>query len=232
MRLLFAKARLNAALLVAGLAVAQSNAAVIRSTDDGRALVNPGMGWTMNYYSNEPHNYGAYVEQGDSLDWFPGCSVVYLRIPWAYLEPSEGDYNWPALDSVTQRWIARGAQVAFRITTSESWLRYATPEWVKDAGAKGVNWNFGFGEGGGPVPDGKLWDPDFADPVYLEKLENFLRAFAARYDGRDEVAFVDIGTYGMWGEGHTLGSSRVPQEKMDRDVKRHIDLHCKYFKKT
>ena len=219
-----------AVLLAAGTAF--GGTVTVRPADDGRALVNPDMGWTMNYYSNIPWTYGEFIEPGDSLDWYPGCSVVYLRVPWCYVEPEEGVYNWAAFDSVAQRWIERGGQVAFRVTASESWVRYATPEWVKDAGAKGVNYNFGFWNQGGVTPDGKLWDPDFGDPVFLEKLDNFLRAFAARYDGRPEVAFVDIGSYGMWGEGHTHGSSRVAQEKRLVDTKKHIDLYCKHFKRT
>ena len=205
-----------------------AGAVTVRPQDDGRALINPDMGWTMHYYSNTPSNYGPTLEPGDAMAWFPGCSVCYLRIPWAYIEPEEGVFNWSALDTPAQRWIDRGGQVAFRITCSESWLRFATPEWVKKAGAKGVFWDYGKG----PNPNGKFWDPDFADPVFLAKLENFLRAFAKRYDGRPEVAFMDIGTYGLWGEGHTGASSRIPQAQMDVDVKKHIDLHVKCFPNT
>lgn len=200
----------------------------VRPLDDGRALINPGMGWTMHFYSNIPQNYGSRLEPSDALAWFPGCSTVYLRIPWAYLEPEEGVFNWAALDTPAQRWLARGCQVSFRITCSESWLRYATPEWVRQAGAKGVSWDYGKG----PSERGAFWDPDFVDPVFLAKLETFLKAMAARYDGRPEIAFIDIGTYGLWGEGHTGASSRVPQEKMDADVKRHIDLHVKLFPRS
>ena len=215
--------------LVAVTAVAfVARGATVRPADDGRALVNPGMGWTMHYYSNMPLNYGSSLEPGDAMAWFPGCSVCYLRIPWAYLEPEEGKYNWSALDTPAQRWIERGGQIAFRVTCSESWLEHATPKWVFDAGAKGVRWTWRKG----PDEKGKLVDPDFADPVFLVKLENFLKAFARRYDGRPEVAFMDIGTYGLWGEGHTIMSSKVPQEKMDIDVKKHIDLHLKCFPNT
>lgn len=212
--------------------VVHAVAATVTCADDGRALINPDMGFVMHYYDNHTRNYGACLKPGDDMAWFPGCSVCYLRLPWAMVEPEEGKYNWAALDTPAQRWIARGGQVAFRITCSEGWLEYATPKWVFEAGAKGVRWNFGWGKGGGPAPDGKAVDPEFCDPVYLKKLENFLKAFAARYDGRPEVAFVDIGTYGLWGEGHTHGSSRVPQERMNREVKVHIDLHRKYFRKT
>ncbi len=204
----------------------------VRPVDDGRVLMNPNMGWTMHYYSNAPVNYGSFLKPGDSCEWFPGCSIVYLRLPWACLEPEEGVYNWAAIDTPAQRWIERGGQVAFRITCSETWMRFATPEWVKNAGAKGVFYDFGWGKSGKVHPGGKSWDPDFGDPIFLEKLEKFMKAFAARYDGRKEVAFVDVGTYGLWGEGHTHGSSKASEADRQKDLRTHIDLHVKYFKKT
>ena len=211
--------------ILAGFAL---DAATVRPADDGRALVNPGMGWTMHYYSNIPTAYGSTIEPGDDMAWFPGCSTCYLRLPWAMIEPEEGKFNWAALDTPAQRWKARGGQIAFRFTCSESWFEYATPRWVEAAGAKGVRWTWAKGV----EADGKLWDPDFADPVFLKKLENFVRKLAERYDGRPEVAFVDIGSYGLWGEGHTLMSSRVSPEATAVAVKKHIDLWCRYFKKT
>jgi hypothetical protein len=222
------KALLILGLVCTALGVTAQDRVTVRPADDGRVLVNPGMGWTMHFYSNVPKNYGSQLEPSDTLSWFPGCSVAYLRIPWAYLEPEEGVFNWAILDTPAQRWIARGGQVAFRITCSESWLRFATPEWVKHAGAKGVFWNYGKGVS----ENGAFWDPDFVDPVFLAKLENLLKAMAARYDGNPSVAFIDIGSYGLWGEGHTGASSQVPQPKMDEDVKRHIDLHVKHFPRS
>ncbi len=201
---------------------------VVKPQDSGAALVNPDMGWTLMFYSNIPKNYGSRLEPADTVDPWPGLSVVYLRIPWAFVEPEEGKFNWPILDTPAQRWIAKGKRVAFRLTCSENWTRFATPEWVKNAGAKGVFYEWGKG----PKPDGPLWDPDFADPVFLAKLENFLRAVADRYDGRPQVAFLDIGTYGMWGEGHTGGSSQIPQDRANEIVRQHIDLHLKHFKRT
>ena len=209
-------------------------AAEFHGVDDGRVLTNPGMGLTMHYYSNEPHNYGSCIEPGDDMAWFPGCSVCYLRLPWSMVEPEEGVYDWSTIDTPAQRWIARGGQVALRITCSEDWMYYATPKWVKDAGAKGRPYRLWAGKGPVRTPDRKTlpWDPDFGDPVFLAKLEKFIAALAARYDGRPEVAFVDIGSYGLWGEGHTFGSSQVPEEKRAVDIPRHIDLWCKYFKRT
>lgn len=196
-----------------------------RTTDTSEALVNPGMGWTMHFYSNIPANYGSKLAPDDTLDDFPGLSTVYLRIPWAYLEPEEGKFNWALLDTPAQRWIAKGKQVAFRFTCSENWMTCPTPEWVKEAGAKGTYYKFNEGR----VEKSDRWDPFFDDPVFIEKLENFLSAAAARYDGNPNVAFVDVGTYGMWGEGHTFMSSK--QESLEIQ-KLHIDLHLKHFPNT
>ena len=201
---------------------------VVQPRDTGQALVNPDMGWTLMFYSNVPDNYGSKLDPDDTVDEWPGLSVVYLRVPWAFIEPEEGRFNWPLLDTPAQRWSAKGKRVAFRITCSENWMKFATPEWVKKAGAKGVRYAWGTG----PTNTGALWDPDFADPVFIAKLDTFLKAMAARYDGNPNVAFIDIGSYGMWGEGHTGGSSKVPQDRADHIVCQHIDLHLKWFKHT
>ena len=199
---------------------------VVKLQDTGKALVNPDMGWTMHFYSNIISNYGSKLEPSDTLDDFPGLSTVYLRVPWSFLEPREGWFNWSLLDTPAQRWISKGKKIAMRISCSESWMRYATPEWVEQAGAKGYD----FTPGKGVVEDGIYWEPDYGDPVFLEKLENFLAAMAQRYDGNENVAFIDIGSYGVWGEGHTHASTKL--EYSDDVKKKHIDLHCKYFRNT
>ncbi len=201
---------------------------VVQPVDTGEALVNPGMGWTMHFYSNIPENYGSKLEPSDTLDWFPGCSVVYLRLPWAFIEPEEGVFNWAILDTPAERWIAKGKKVAFRFTCCESWLRWATPEWVARAGAHGVEYEFGVG----PREGGPLWAPLYDDPVFLEKLDRFLVAVARRYNGNPDVAFLDAGTFGMWGEGHTGFDCQLSQEETDRVSKIHIDLHKKHFPDT
>ena len=104
---------------------------------------------------------------------------------------------------------------------SPSWLEYATPKWVFDAGAKGIRFSWAKR---GPDENGNLVDPVFDDPVYLEKLENFLMAAGKRYAGNPNIAFIDVGTFGLWGEGHTGFSSHLTPEETVRVVKTHIDV--------
>ena len=205
---------------------AEQAATVVHPKDTGAALENPAMGWGFHYYSNIPTNYGSKLEPADTLDDFPGLTHIYLRIPWSYVEPQQGKFDWSALDIPAQRWIDKGKRIAIRISCCESWMRYATPQWVEKAGAKGYN----FKPGTGITDDGPYWEPDYDDAIFLEKLDNFLAAFAARYDGNPEVAFIDIGSFGVWGEGHTYHSTKLPYSA--QTIRRHIDLHTKHFKKT
>jgi hypothetical protein len=200
----------------------------VSPADSGEALINPGMGWTLHFYSNFIENYGSRLAPSDTLEDWPGLSVIYLRVPWSFLEPQEGKYNWTLFDTPAQRWIAQGKKIAIRVSCSESWLRYATPRWVQEAGAKGVEFEFGKG----PKAGGPLWDPEYLDPVFLDKLDHFLAAMGRRYDGNPNVAFIDIGSFGMWGEGHTGFSSRLNEEQTLEVTKRHIDLHLKHFPRT
>jgi hypothetical protein len=196
--------------------------------DDRSPLSNPHKGWYHHYPDNHVDKYKV---RGDAdLTSFPGMDHVYLRMAWAYLEPKEGQYNWPFLDEMIARWTNCGFGIAFRISCRETSTdrveqQYATPKWVMEAGAKGGHFRMGKATG----PEGP-WEPDFGDPVFLEKLEHFLAAFAGRYDGQPWLRYIDVGSIGDWGEGHTWAGSRTECGFAVR--KKHIDLHLRHFKKS
>ena len=208
-------------------APAQPARTVVQPKDTGAALINPGMGWMFQHYDNDISRYTVDLAPADGVDEFPGVSSVYIRLAWSYIEPEEGRFNWAIVDTPMQKWVSRGKTVAFRFSASEGRPSeaYATPRWVEKAGAKGYHLANGQITEGGPV-----WEPDFDDPIFLEKLDHFLAAAAARYDGNPDVAFVDVGSFGVWGEGHTFASTKLPYSVST--VKKHIDLHKKHFKRT
>lgn len=205
-----------------------SDRIVVHPKDTGIGLVNPGMGWIFYNYDNNLGTYTVNLAPTDTVPEFPGVSTVYMRLDWSDLEPEEGEYNWPILDTPMQKWVQAGKRVAFRFCTSESNpsapYAYATPPWVVKAGAKGFHLN----AQGNIAKDGPIWEPDFDDPIFLEKVDHFLAAAAARFDGNPHVAFMDVGTYGVWGEGHPLSRKRYSFAT----IRRHFELYKKNFKCT
>jgi hypothetical protein len=220
------------ALLLAATAASAQSIVTVKPVDNGVALVNPDMGWVVYFYSNVPTNYGSQLEPSDTVDDFPGASTVFMRIPWSMVEPEEGKFNWAILDTPAQRWISKGKKIALDITCSENWIAFGTPEWVKNAGAKGTFYAFGKGPSPVQTAEAWCWDPDFGDPIFLAKLDAFYTAMAARYDGDPNVAYISMGSYGLWGEGHTFMTSQVPEDKADKIVRKHIDMLVKHFPNT
>ncbi len=173
---------------------------------------NPGQGWLCG--------------PGNQPTRFP-CSVVYFRFDWVDVEPEEGHFNWNFIDSRIAAAKAKGQTVAFRVMTANAHSKgfYTSPKWLFDAGCKGYETSAG-GDGytgGKPMP---RIEPDYADPVYLTKHANFLRELGKRYDGNPDVEFLDIGSYGIWGEWHT-------PHPVSWDVRRQIlDMYFSAFHKT
>ena len=166
------------------LIVLASNTAFCREIDmtthwnDQVALENPHKGWYHHYPDNHINKY--IIRQDSHLLDFPGMDHVYIRLSWAYLEPEEGKFNWDIIDDIINKWTDKGLKISFRISCKETSTdrieqQFATPKWVMEAGAKGDYYSHGKQVG----PDGP-WEPVFDDPVFLEKLENFLRVFPPR----------------------------------------------------
>ena len=199
--------------------------------DTLRPLENPDKGW---YHHMLDNGIGKYLLKDESeISGFPGMDHLYLRLAWAYLEPEEGKFDWSYIDDIVKKYVPLGYGISFRISCKETGgkpnsvpeeingVYYATPSWVEKAGAKGVI----------PTEYGsKSWTPDWDDPVFLEKLDNFHRAFAERYDGKPWVRYIDAGSIGEWGEGHTHFSTRIPPSV--EEVKAHLDIYRKNYKKT
>jgi hypothetical protein len=190
--------------------------------DAEKTCRNPHKGWYFHYLDNSLGNYRNRIEKGERLEDFPGMNHLYLRLAWSHLEPQEGVFRWEILDEIIAEYVPRGLGISFRITCLETDLeqRFATPEWVKNAGAKGEFIKPMY-QPDFPV-DGWLWEPDYGDPIFLEKLGNFHRQFAARYADKPWLEFIDVGSYGCWGEGHTICSSQ--RDWSLAVIRKHLEL--------
>ena len=178
-------------------------------------FANPGQGWMSQQRRPNP------------APRFP-CAVVYIRFNWAEAEPEAGQYNWSLIDDTIAAWQARGAAVALRVMTCNAHSNgyYTSPQWHFDAGGKGFEYLRG---GDDPTSGGKRIpriEPDYADPLFLKRHGAFLAALGARYDGKPTLAFLDIGSYGIWGEWHTSHPAPVEIRK------KIVDLYVQAFRRT
>lgn len=159
-------------------------------TDD--VLLNPDMGWVL----LDVAEYGRQ-DMGSTGD-YPLVQNVGILTGWSMLEPQEGKFNWTMLDSVIRYWEGKGKRIHFRIATDcfpYYGASYTCPEWVYAAGVASQekqDW------GGQPVKY-----PDYTSPIYREKLQNFLTAYAKKYSGLASLDVVDLRGYGEWGEWHS-----------------------------
>ncbi len=200
--------------------------------DTTRVLENPDKGWYHHLHDNGAWRYE--IKNDSIFHSFPGMDHIYLRLAWSYLEPEEGVFDWHLIDTVVDKYVPLGYGISFRISAKErrgypeavgqrvEGVNYATPKWVRDAGAQGVE----VVSKGGAL----TWCPDWDDPVFLEKLDHFHRAFAQRYDDKPWVRYVDVGSIGDYGEGHTHASTRVPPTV--EEVKANIDIHVKHYRQS
>ncbi len=197
--------------------------------DTIRPLANPEKGWYHHMLDNGIRKY--LIHDEELFRTFPGMDHLYLRLAWAFLEPEEGIYNWALIDTIIDKYVPLGYGISFRISCKETgWVPnsipveidgvgYATPPWIREAGAQGV------------VPDKfgpPIWTPDWDDPVFLEKLDNFHNAFAKKYDGKPWLRYVDVGSIGEWGEGNAHRSTNIPPTV--EEVKANIDIYLKHYK--
>lgn len=184
--------------------------------DDKTVLRNPHKGWYFHYIDNglTRPTYRDSATKAQILS-IPGLNHLYLRFDWSDIEREEGVFDWSPLDNIMKDY--QGLTFSLRMCTHEAGkiaAAYATPRWVNCRGEM-INGCF---------------EPDYNDPVYLEKLERFMQEYGRKYNGRPEIEFVDIGTFGTWGEGHTSGGSR---KVYGADVlMKHINLHLRYFPDT
>ena len=196
-------------------ATLQNGSASIKLGDTRELLTNPGMGWNFVYHSNNLNIFANTLRPGDYLDAFP-CDIVYFRLGWADVEKQEGVYDWSVIDKAADAWTARGKRIAVRFCSAFPGNQN-TPLWVRDAGAKGA------------VDEDGKWLAYYDDPIFLEKLENFIAA-AAQHLSQYPVDFIDVGSLGSWGEGHCLETEEAPITTVMKI--NHMRLWKKYFPDT
>ena len=99
-----------------------------------------------------------------------------------------------------------------------------TPPFVYEMGAKKIQIDLRGTEYHAYAP---VWD----DSIYIWAAKEFAKALAEKYDGDPRIEYIDVRTFGEWGEWHTshmLGSV-MPADSVLKDM---LDYYASVFKKT
>lgn len=111
-------------------------------------------------------------------------------------------FNWSALEYRLQRAASRNRHAVFTVMCHYPGRPLNVPHYLLEANIT-LRYYPNF-EGGG-------LSPDYGDSMLLKALEQFVRAFGARYDGDTRIGFVHLGLLGFWGEWHTFPEEFVPE---------------------
>jgi len=213
-------------LLWGGTAAAQHNVVVVRPKEIQDVLVNPGMGITtfQRFNGQELNPPLKWSEIGPEKKLPPAAvksdfteaSVAYCRWYWNVLEPERGKYHWEIVDLAIEVARAHGQKLAIRLMPYSN--QDPLPEWFRNSGAKRANKD--------SDKDGKIWQPDFSDPLYLKYWGELVTEAGKRYDGNPYLDTVDISSVGYWGEGW---SPYMPAFSYQKEL---IDIWLEAFKRT
>ena len=73
--------------------------------------------------------------------------------------------------------------------------------------------------------------PDYLNPIYKEKLTDFLNTLAGRYGDNEDIEIVDLRGYGEWGEWHS-GHTYESYAKRSQALRSVIEIWSNAFKNT
>ena len=132
---------------------------------------------------------GVYKEDQETIErWAknPYISGTQLNFLWGELEPKEGRYRWDLIEEGLEVWASNGKKCWTEIPTAGRWAkpgRHPTPEWAYEKGVPKIQ-----------APDTAAY-PVFWNELYLELWDNFIRAFAEKYDGDSRIDHVATAGY-------------------------------------
>lgn len=161
-------------------------------------------------------------------------SLVYANITWRELEPEKGKYNWEEIENKFQfeKWKKEGTRINLRFVLDDpgNGPEKDIPDWlynelIQTEGTDGA----GKWYDTPPSVVGKGFSPNYSSPLLIAEHERAIKALAERYNNDHEIAFVQIGSLGHWGEFHNWPeevSGKFPNLSVSDQ---YVEHYLKYF---
>jgi hypothetical protein len=153
---------------------------------------------------------------------------------WNKLNPVKGVYDWSELEKLLNALAEHNMTYALRVLPyTPSFIKSDfppeeeydwTPPFVYEMGAKKMQINL-------RGTDFRAYAPIWDDTIYIRAAKEFAKALAEKYDGDPRIEYIDVRTFGEWGEWHTshILGSEMPADSVLFDM---LDYYASVFKKT
>ena len=187
----------------------------VRPKETDALLANPGIGWETFHRTR--------TKDRALPAWLPS-TLHYARWGWGTLEPKAGEIDHGFLGKELAESREAGQQLAFRVMCCSTNPRDPYfPGWLRDIGGRIIETK---------RRDGPMMPvPDLDDPKILERHLDFIRRLGERYDGHADIAHIDLGSVGWWGEWHMSGATnaKMPTAATQKKI---VDAYLAAFTKT
>ncbi|MGG3153334.1 DUF4832 domain-containing protein [Paenibacillus glucanolyticus] len=180
-------------------------------------LSNPGIGFTAapglmgepdRIYDNrgEEHSKYKFTENGRTFN-HPDSKVYFCSARWRDLEISKGVFHWEVLEEKLDYAKSMGCTAVVRCSPYALSDEEDIPAWFRAEYPE--------------EPEFPFWRVDPQTTPYIAYWSDFIKAFAARFDGHPVISSVDMTIVGAWGEGG--GTEFLKPEAISRITDAYLD---------
>ena len=126
------------------------------------------------------------------------CPDRYARYNWSTVEKAKGAYDFRMLEKEADAAKRAGGTFGFGVRCVVSGVPMACPAYLKDEVA------------GWSSTQKTSWVPDWNSDEFLKRVEALTAALGAKFSRDGRIGYIEIRTYGNWGEWHLSGFEDPP----------------------
>lgn len=146
--------------------------------------------------SNPLKGWAAWGETPQEAD--DDVTLAYIPVLWSEAEPQKGQYAFDELERAYHfsEWRKRGVRLILRVISDnpQEESHMDIPRWLyQEMGEDGEWYDTSYGKG---------FSPNYNNHVLQEAHGRLLDALGKRYGQNPQIAYIQLGSLGHWGEWH------------------------------
>lgn len=183
----------------------------ITLTQGEKPITNPLKGWAV---------------WGENTSYKQDVTLAYVSINWSDLEPQKGVYDFETIEDRFNfdKWKSKNARFIIRFICDypeDTAGNMTIPKWLYDEmGGDGQAYDNNYGIG---------FAPNYSNKTFIAAHERVIKALGKRYNDDPNVAYIQLGSVGHWGEWHVnygKGINRLPKANI---LDQYVQPYIKYF---